>query len=172
MVVVALIILFSIIAQILEQGSWIDNEEVQKMWAGLLASSCTEDGGDESNLIFTSILSQLTSLEAKILNHCCEKAEKFKTKVGWLMAKDFKMSLGEMQKLTGIFDLHRLDRELDHLHSLDLIEGGFHPDIDFADVTPRPLALQMYVRCQGSRGSPIEYFGLDKLRQPKTEKPG
>src|ERR1044072_5310214 len=36
----------------LEQSSWMDVDEVQEMWAGLLVSSCTEDGTDKSNLIF------------------------------------------------------------------------------------------------------------------------
>lgn len=36
----------------LEQVYWVDADEVREMWAGLLASSCTIDGKDESNLIY------------------------------------------------------------------------------------------------------------------------
>ena len=31
----------------IEKGSWVDDNKVQDMWAGLLASSCNEDGRDE-----------------------------------------------------------------------------------------------------------------------------
>jgi len=31
-----------LVGAIIEQGSWTDDEEVQQMWAGLLASSCTQ----------------------------------------------------------------------------------------------------------------------------------
>ncbi|KAF5421991.1 MAG: hypothetical protein C5S45_02980 [Candidatus Methanocomedens sp.] len=65
-----------IVHNILENGSWIDNDIIQGMWAGLLASACTKEGKDESNLIFIHLLSQLTFSEVKILNYCCEEAEK------------------------------------------------------------------------------------------------
>jgi hypothetical protein len=49
-----------LVAKIIEQGSWADSDEVQNMWAGLLASSCAIDGFDDSNLIFVDLLSQIT----------------------------------------------------------------------------------------------------------------
>src|SRR3712207_2050808 len=33
-----------IVGKVIEHGSWEDDESVQMMWAGLLASSCTADG--------------------------------------------------------------------------------------------------------------------------------
>jgi len=70
----------------LEEGSWIDTEEVRGMWAGLLASLCTEDGKDESNLIFVNLLAQLTSSEARLLNYLCENAEKVTNPIGVVSA--------------------------------------------------------------------------------------
>ena len=55
------------------------------MWGGLLASSCTTDGDDESNLIFINILSQITSLQAKIINYACEKVKKHVFKSGFVV---------------------------------------------------------------------------------------
>ena len=40
---------------VLEIGSWTDADEIQELWAGLLASSCTPDGQDQSNLIFLNL---------------------------------------------------------------------------------------------------------------------
>jgi len=61
-------------------------------------------------------------------------------------------------------DLHRLDRELDHLRSLGLLDAhtGFkmHAQDKIADVTPSTLGLQMFARCRGCRGSPEAFFGL------------
>jgi hypothetical protein len=44
-----------VLHEIIENASWVDDEEVQAMWAGLLASSCTEDGKDDKNLIYIYI---------------------------------------------------------------------------------------------------------------------
>jgi hypothetical protein len=52
-----------IVAQIIEHGSWIESDEVQKMWAGLLASSCTVDGADDSSLI---VIAQLGVVDSRI----------------------------------------------------------------------------------------------------------
>jgi len=47
-----------------------------KYVAGLLISSCGPDGKDETNLIFTNILAQLTHTEASILKYSCEKSQR------------------------------------------------------------------------------------------------
>lgn len=149
-----------LVASIIENGSWIDMEFLQDMWAGLLSSSCTKDGKDESNLIFINLLNQITSSEAKIFNTCCEKAKKFISNAGWIYAQEFTLELSELQAITSIANVHRLDHELDHLRSLELIEGGFDPNTTNAFEKPTPLGLHMYVRCQGFNGSPVEFFDL------------
>ncbi len=169
-----------IVHSILENGSWIDDDRIQEMWAGLLASSCTKDGKDESNLIFINLLSQLTSSEVKILNYSCDNAEKKMTIHSLVYASKLLISLKDLQKISGVVGIHHLDRELDHLRSLGLVLRGFPeipedaPNINLrpsdlasktledieVDVTPSALALNMYVRCSGSLQTPIEYFGL------------
>lgn len=152
-----------LVSQIIEHGSWVDDQGVQELWAGLLSSSCSEDGLDESNLIFISILAQLTSLQARIINFACENAKKSITKAGWITTNaELSIELKGLEKITLCSDFHRLDRELDHLRSLELVHEGFYPDSTKAGITPTALALQLYVRCQGFIGSPIEYYGLQK----------
>jgi hypothetical protein len=145
----------------LERGSWIDTDEVQEMWAGLLVSSCTNDGQDESNLMFIQLLSQLTTSQVRVLKYSCETASKYITSAGWVAAHHLSITLAELQSLTGIEDFQRLDRELDHLRALELINGGFSPQSTNAYITPYPLALHLYARCQGAL-SPIEFFNLKK----------
>lgn len=149
-----------LVSSILDHSSWTDSDNVHDMWAGLLASSCTTDGNDESNLIFVNILSQLTGLQAKIVKHCCEAAKKNISIAGWILAEPYSLELAKLEEVVGIKDLHRLDRELDHLRSLGISEAGFLPDSKMAILTPTSLGLQMYVRCQGYLGSPLEFFGI------------
>ena len=49
-----------LLMQIVDQGSWIEDEDVQELWAGLIASSCTDEGKDDSNLMFIDLLARLT----------------------------------------------------------------------------------------------------------------
>jgi len=149
-----------LVAQIIEQGSWAESDEVQKMWAGLLASSCTVDGSDDSNLIFVDLLARLTLVEARILERACKESKKEVTQAGWLFPQHYSMSLEQLHECSGITDFHRLDRELDHLRTIGLIDGGFSPLSTEADVTPSALALQMYARCNGWASDPLEFFGL------------
>jgi Abortive infection alpha len=149
-----------LVAQIIEHGSWTESDEVQRMWAGLLASSCTVDGSDDSNLIFIDTLARLTLIEARILEYACNECTKTLTQAGWITAQEFRMSLEQLQSCSGINDFHRLDRELDHLRTLGLIAKGFDQFSTDADVTPSPFALQMYARSNGWIGDPLEFFGL------------
>ena len=53
---------------IMEECSSVDNEELQNLWAGLFASSCTPDGKDDSNMNFVDLLRRMSSVEAKIID--------------------------------------------------------------------------------------------------------
>lgn len=152
-----------IVAGIIELGSWCDTEEVQSLWAGLLASACTEGGRDDSNLMFVDLLSKLTASQARLFDYICRKSEKQIVGEGWVHASVFYISVEDLRLVTGISDLHQIDRELDHLRTLGLIHeihGGFYLNASSADVTPSPLALQMFARCQGSIADPVVFFNL------------
>jgi hypothetical protein len=152
--------------EILERASWIDDSTVQDLWAGLLASSCTETGDDDSNLLFTNLLGTLTKLQAKILKYACEKSEK-KNFNGLILSNPLAIPIRLILELFDEKDIHRLDREIDYLRECGLLapQTGFQPtapvlmDIQVL-LTPSALALHMYVRCQGSRQSPTEFFGI------------
>lgn len=149
---------------IIEEGSWTDSASVQELWAGLLASSCTPDGTDESNLLFVNLLAQLSSSQVRILQYACQNATKEVTDAGWIHAQLVNCTLHKLQDLSGVSDPHRLDREMDHLASLGLLSGGGGFDAydknATAYITPSPLALHLYVRCTGSLDDPVTFFGL------------
>ena len=145
-----------IVAEIVENGSWCEDEELQRMWAGLLASACNEDGTDESNLLFSDVLKRLTSPEARLVSHVCcwWGRERWKAAYG--------LSLDEIATVTG---LHKtvVEYHLGHLDSLGLLDGSHTvrrkgEDKSVPSVRPKRLALHLFVRCKGWRGSPEEYF--------------
>ncbi len=148
---------------IIEEGSWCDDEQVQMMWAGLLASSCNERGDDDSNLIFINLLKQLSGMQVSILNFACERSDKYMSTAGWVGAELLEIDAEELSDMLVTEDLHRIDRELDQLRGLELIEAGFSPDSTMANITPMGLALQLYVRCKGSQESPIEFYNISKV---------
>lgn len=114
-----------LVSGILEEGSWIEDPIVQDLWGGLLSSSCTENGDDDSNLVFINLLSELTKLQARLLKYSCENAPKSAAPNGLIQAEEIIVSLDALTEITGETDIHRLDREMDHLREVGLIHGGF-----------------------------------------------
>ena len=150
----------------LEEASWTDDDLMTEMWVGLMVSSCTKTGRDDSNLHFMRMLSSITASQAKIIEYSCLNAKKYITIAGWLCPEDEEellISLEDLQKITGVDDFHRLDIELDHLRSIEFLptlSGGFGMKSTTADITPTPFDISFYARCQGFLGTPAEFFGL------------
>jgi hypothetical protein len=148
-----------IIYTAIENGSWAEDDFMQNFLAGILASACTPNGKDESNIIFINFLSQITTNQARIIDHICKNAKTYKGGTGLTLCERFEMEIDELLRVSGIKDIHQLDRELDHLRGLELIFEGLAYDNVKANVTPQSLCLQFYVRTQGYVGSPIDFFG-------------
>ena len=151
----------------IEEASWIDEDQVQSMWSGLLASSTSPNGRSDENLLFMNLLKQLSSLEVSILRFAVEKAPKRVALHGLILSQPLsRIPADDLPRLFGIEDLQRIDRELDHLHELGLIgwggrdPGGISAFTGMTNLTPTPLALHLYVRAQGSKLSPAGYWNL------------
>ena len=147
-----------IVYSTLENGSWAEDDLLQDLWAGLLASSCTETGKDDSNHILVNLLAQIVSSQVNVLCFACTNAEVFKNAHGLIYAEELIVNEKQVIEIAGIDDVHQLDRELDHLRALGLIDGGFDIDSHAAGITPTPLCLHLYVRSQGFVGAPVDYF--------------
>jgi hypothetical protein len=153
--------------EIIEKGSWSDDDIVQGMWAGLLASSCTPDAPDDRNVLFSGLLAQLSGIQVRILKFSCEASKKFASMHGFPLTEGpVRLSNHELCALAGTSDQHRLDCELDHLRSLELIGGplgmggGFNATTGVPEIWVTALALYLFVRCQGFQGSPVDYWHL------------
>ena len=161
---------------IIENGSLNDNDEIQEMWAGLFASSCTKSGHNDENLIFVDLLKQLTVSEAKIIKYSCEIARKIIYENGLLIADKLKIDCESLMRISGINEIYRLDRELDHLSSLELLglgQSGGGIDINdknlVAHITPSTLALNLYVKSQGHNDNPILFWRDNVINRCDTE---
>lgn len=162
---------------IIENGSLNDNDEVQELWAGLFASSCTESGADDENLIFVDLLKQLTVAESRILKFASENARKIIHPNGLVTSDFLEITCENLIQITGIENIHRLDRELDHLRSMELIghglgSGGFSSDDHElkADISPTPLALNLFVRSQGFTKSMDVFWQKDIIPYEQIQK--
>lgn len=164
----------------IEEGSWADSDEVQKMWSGLLSSACTLGGEDDDNLVFMNILKQLTTLQTKIINHSVETCQKFQANSKFVLAKTETMSAAEALDVFSCGDLHTLDYQMDYLREIGLFDspGGFMVNTGEVFLSPTPLAVSLYVRCQGFVGAPNQYFNnlhdysgahFGSAAEPKTE---
>ena len=164
---------------IIDNGSLNDDDEVQELWAGLFVSSCTSDGQDDENLIFVDLLKQLTNIEARILKYSCELARKIHYPNDLLLSEEIQVGCNQLFELTGIKNVHRIDRELDHLRAINLIEddSGFDADDETltANIQPTALALSLYVRTQGFNDAPSKFWTTNiitkaDLNKEKAEK--
>lgn len=147
--------------KIIENGSFADTIELQRLWAGLLVSSCCHDASDDSNHIFIDILSQLSIVQVRIIEFGCEQAKKYHTCQKLIQSMELKISLDDLFEISQCNDLQRVDRELDRLRSIGLLSsfsGGINPSESVACITPSPLALHMYARCCGSNENPLDFY--------------
>lgn len=164
-----------LLAATLGAGSWTDDDALQKMWAGLIASACSVDGRDDANLIFTDLMSRLTAAQVRIVNFAVETTSKIVSQHGLISPSgNFLAGIPALLNVSKLSDVHRLDIELDHLREVGLIMKGFDantPIPALVDVTPTSLAMNLYVRCQGFVGPAPDYFDLapattDELAAP------
>ena len=162
---------------IMEECSKVDNEELQDLWAGLFVSACTINGRDDSNMNFVDLLRRMSSVEARILDYACNNTKKYIYPNKLITADSLNVPYDILVKITGINDIYRLDSELDHMRSIELLPhgsafeagGGFSlgdETLD-ADISPSPLALNLYFRTHSTGITPVEFWG-DQLVEMNT----
>jgi len=153
-----------LVERILEDGSWADADATQQLWAGLLATSCTPSGRDETNLTFVGLLSQLTAAHLRILTAACTKAAKFVSGVERLSSRPIRLHAADLSRITGSRDLLRAHRDLEHLCDLGLltmtVRSATFSELEGTEIAPTSLGLQLYARCNGHRGSTQDFYGV------------
>ncbi len=142
-----------VVIRILDYGSWADSEWIQQLWGGLLASSCTAEGQDESNLLFVEMLSQFAPVHARILNLACAKATEAMSVGDSSSPSDFYCTEDEMVKITNSTNLAKIHKAIAELSDIGLLENTFElsllSHLGTAKTAPTRLGLEMYARCHG-----------------------
>lgn len=154
--------------EIIEEGSKIEDSELQEMWAGLFISSCSEDGKDDSNIIFIDLLKRISKIEARILKYACENCEIIE-EANLIMSNHLAISLSTLMDITQSHDIVLLDRVVDHMLSLSLLQdgdfidtyGGFkieNGEISSIGITPTALALNLFYKTNAVNQTPKEFW--------------
>ncbi len=152
----------SLVMRIVQNGSWADIDLTQRMWAGMLVTSCTRSGIDESNHAFVDVLSELAGIHGKLFASACTRATKVLSEPGTVSALPIIYTAEELAQIAGAHDLQKIDRNLLQMALLGLFEERvkakfFSYDMD-ARITPTSLGLELYARCQGYRGNAYDYY--------------
>jgi len=155
-----------IVLRVMEDGSWAEAESAQHLWAGLLATSCTQSGSDESNLVFIDLLCRLTLMHGRILAAACTKSTKFMAGAGRISSRPVTLTAREMTQITGCRDLVRIHRDLEYMADLGLLKAvvkshSFSP-IEETDIAPTGLGLQLFARSNGYRGETEKFYTLEE----------
>jgi len=162
-----------LVASILKFGSWADDFTTQ-LWAGLLATSCTVEGTDESNTPFVDLLVNVTHHQSRIFVTACVKALELMQGNEYPPPARIVLSPDEMIHITGMYDVSRIATDVAYLFNSGLIDKVFdftsYMPMDSFDITPSRLGMELYERCKGHRIVPDELpFDLTGGAQPLAE---
>lgn len=159
-----------LVVRILEDGSWAEVDRFQLFWACLLVSSCSVDGGDQSNLHLVHLLSQLTPIHARILGIVCSKAAESAWEFERTERTDSRppgCSVQEIISKTDAREQIRVDMDLGYLANLNLVtkkeKSSRLSTVEVAYVTPTRLGLELYARCRGHRGPIKGFYALNSI---------
>jgi hypothetical protein len=141
-----------LIKSILKDGSWSDGL-TEQMWAGLLASSCTASGKDDSNKAFAGLVVNISNTQCRIFLSACRKARELGAGTGKSDAGRVTCTPKQMVRLSGMVDVGRIGTDVSRLFNAGVLEKNFDftsyiPTESF-DVTPTPLGMELYQRCKG-----------------------
>lgn len=142
-----------VVVRILELGSWVDVDWIEDIWAGLLATACTPDGQDRSNLPFVEMLSQFAPIHLRILGIASAKVSRAENGLG-LGDPEF-CTAGELGKAMDLSNLTKILRTISELSEYGLLQKAIRspssPHDASAKTAVTPLGLQMFARCHGLR---------------------
>jgi len=154
------------VLHIIENGSWPEVDWIQHYWSGLLASCCTSDqNAIAADLELPDLLSQLTTIQARIFAAACDSAIKHIDSCGTVRANSLSRSADELTRISGVHDRAHIERDIQHLSWLGILEQTvkwkFFSLIEEANITPTPLALKLYARCHAHRGDPATFYDVE-----------
>jgi hypothetical protein len=158
-----------LVASILKNGSWAD-DLTRQLWAGLLATSCTAEGTDESNSVFVDLLVNVTHTQSRIFVAACIKALELMSGTEYPPSTRIILTPEQMIRLTGMYDASRIATDIAYLFNSGIIEKNFdfssYLPLESFDITPARLGLELFERCKGHCIKPNLPMDLSAGAQP------
>ena len=140
-----------LVVKVLEFGSRADERWIQQLWAGLLVSSCIAPPTDDSDEVFADHFGKLTATHVRILKHACVRLGALVAESGADTAQPIICGREEIMEIAASRELVRIERDLDHLYGLGLLERRATTATTSthfaADITPSRLGRDLYARC-------------------------
>jgi hypothetical protein len=150
--------------RIIADGSWADEDWIQQLWTGLLVTSCAVEVKDQLDSDLADRFSQLAPVHLRIFQAACFQAEKVDSDDWQVVSKPLKFEIKEIQGITGVQSLAKIERDVFHLTDLGLLEKSVRSrsylPADEIAVTPSSLGLRLYALCKGHRGMLQDFYGL------------
>ncbi len=140
---------------ILKEASWHADDLLQRLWAGLLVSSCSEDGTDMSNMDLVELLVQVTKSQGHILVEAYKRYVEQMAAQGGQGTAEVIITQEEMIGITEMYDLYRNATDTAYLHGYGLIEKNFdfssHSSQTTFDVTLTALGVRLLKACRAEQ---------------------
>ena len=173
-----------ILHSVYEEGSWSEDEELQNMWAGLLASSCFDEGTDRS-ILYVDILSKISKNEAILFNYVCKSSEwRITESENLVEALPVFTEPKNLKTITNMNNFEDIVEAISHLQLLGLITHEAHlPDdkhdtydalenndfdlessggdgqwYNYVELALTGLGIRLFLKVQGIEKRPSEYF--------------
>ncbi len=147
----------NVVMRIIENGSWIEDDWIRGLWAGILVSAHSADGQDTSNLVFMDLLAKLNPIHLRILTLVCRKGAE--AIASGQSANKLNLYC-TAEELMGAADSHsfaRIQQSIGHLSTSGLIAETSRPSYvqltgkEKTRTVPTPLGMEMYARLNGRR---------------------
>ena len=155
------------VVRILELGSWVDTDWIEDLWAGLLATSCTVDGQDRSNLPFVEMLSQFAPIHLRVLGLASAKAKH--EGAGFRLSDSDFVTAGELARALDVSNLTKILRTIAELSEYGLLTKAIRspssPHDASAKTAVTQLGIEMFARCHGLRETlaPAAWHGISTV---------
>ncbi len=141
-----------LVVKVLQHGSWADECWIQQLWAGLFISSCILPQKDDADEVFADLLGKLTAAHVRILKYACIRVGALRSESGANLPRAVICGREEIMEIAASRELVRIERDLDHLYGLGLLERrpttASNSTHYAADITPSGLGLDLYDRCK------------------------
>ena len=155
----------ALLIRILEQATSNEEDWLQQLWAGLIVSSCSIDGKDETNLRFIDMFGMLTPVPIKLFTIVSAVSSKFVNDYGTVTARPLACKIDDITIATGARGV-QIERELERLAAVGLIEkkSANSPTLaptGEAVITASSLGLELFARCNGHKGHPKDFYTME-----------